>query len=251
MAHVDELPEAALDAVAQGLSAKLPEQISSKVGSGKCEMTESFPVWMLGLSAIKRAKGGLTSIAENTHRWHHQISCDGHSSAFARSKQSGTDPRSRQITQVTASPISEKIENAVQWIDEHAREDPLVRLLIVPAYYLHCFWLQYPDGTSKILVVDRPKELERLSYRNLFDATDFLKLLANMANPAGVPEHRTSEYSAAPGFDKPDLALPISRFAEERRRRRRRRLAALKEKIFGTKAAKSRKAHGRFVSRGR
>jgi hypothetical protein len=46
-----------------------------------------------------------------------------------------------KVVEIAKSPIAEKIDEAVEWIDQNAKGDPLVRLLMIPSYFLTAFWL--------------------------------------------------------------------------------------------------------------
>ena len=71
-------------------------------------------------------------------------------------------------------------------VDQNVTGDPLVRLLVVPAYFLHTFWLEGDDG-GKILVVHKPDQYTQLQYETLYTPREFLELLAQLPYVAGIP----------------------------------------------------------------
>jgi hypothetical protein len=70
--------------------------------------------------------------------------------------------------------------------DAIALDDPLVRLLICPAFYVHAFWL-VGKGTSHILVVDMPNQFTHLKYTTLYPPREFLENLARENISLPVP----------------------------------------------------------------
>ena len=74
----------------------------------------------------------------------------------------------------------------MDWIDEKVYDDPLVRLLIVPAYYVHALWLK-KDDRSQLLIVDKPQQYRRLEQNYLFSSKDFLQALASEPHASGSP----------------------------------------------------------------
>lgn len=140
---------------------------------------------------------GLEQLATPANQWHHQVRYGGQAQAFARSMSPGDSdpaalaaPGSTSTPDVMAlftSPLAERIDQAIDWIDLNVPGDPLVRLLIAPAFYLHALWLT-ENGQDQVLVVDRPDSMEWLSYQTLYDGADFLNLLAGQTPVQGLPE---------------------------------------------------------------
>lgn len=178
--------------------------------SPPAELVETFTVWTLDARALKgggaakkagakkgaakaaekaateagAAGGSLRAAARETGRWHHQIKVGGRAAAFARSSgaQLGLDHVS--LRGLFVSPLAEKIEEAVGWIDANepggrgGARDPVVRLLVVPSHQLHAFWLfDEREGTSEVLVIDAPARLAPAGPRRLLGEGEFLELL--------------------------------------------------------------------------
>jgi hypothetical protein len=183
MAHADPFPEEVLNSIAAqiGLRLILPS------GAERAELRETFSVWLLGLESTANWNQPIARLAVHTGQWHHQISTDGRANAFARSAPFGPTAADWSISQVaTDSAIAAKIDRAIEWVDKKVSEDALVRLLIVPSYYLHAFWLQTPEH-GQIVVIDRPDSYTRLNLETLYIESEFLELLAKERHAEGIP----------------------------------------------------------------
>src|SRR6266581_4621952 len=111
MAHADSLSEQILDVLAGQIGPCLGQVMGATLrGAKKAELTETFPVWMLGLDSLAQGSDDLGKLATQTGRWHHQIKTDGRPDAFARSQPLGADPSSWKITAVFQSELAQKIE---------------------------------------------------------------------------------------------------------------------------------------------
>lgn len=154
----------------------------------QAELVETFAIWTLdarllarGCDAAKKSNakksaakksaakksaaeaGALNALACATGHWHHQIKVGGRAAAFARSSGSKLKLDSASLSGLFVSPLARKIEEAVVWIDGNEaaggddERDPVVRLLVVPSYQLHVFWLlDERENTSEVVVVDAP-----------------------------------------------------------------------------------------------
>ena len=186
MAHADALPSDVIDIVAAQIGAEAGKSLGAAVLQKKAiELTESFSVWMLGADAVMKSDTDLSQLAEQTGRWHHQIKLDGKAESFARSMPLGPDATSWTLREHFESEIAKKIDDAIEWIDQNVKGDPVVRLLIVPAYHLHAFWLK-EEQTSNILIVDMPQGLTKLQYGKLYTSKGFLEALAQEQHIIGV-----------------------------------------------------------------
>ena len=156
--------------VARGASERAP---------ASAELVETFAVWTLDARSLapaargaakksgakKSGAGGptLRSLARATGRWHHQLKIGGRATAFARTSGSRLELDRVTLRGLFVSPLAQKIDDAIKWIDEHESEagggarDPVVRLLVVPSRHLHAFWLfDEREGTSEVFVFDPP-----------------------------------------------------------------------------------------------
>lgn len=185
MAHADNLANDILDSVAAQIDDLLPTSVGAQVlKNTPVEMGESFGVWSLGADVI-HGNADLSKLVTQTGRWHHQIRFGGKAGAFARSIALGPDAANWSVTQLYESDLAAKIDEATDWIDQNVKDDPVVRLLIVPAYHLHAFWIF--DGTdSRVLVVDMPNQFSQLQYRQLYSSKEFLESLAKEQHVIGV-----------------------------------------------------------------
>jgi hypothetical protein len=99
-----------------------------------------------------------------------------------------TGPRAAdwRLEELTSSPIAKRIDEVGQWLDSNVQSSATVRLLIVPAFYLHAFWLFEPTG-SEIVIIDRPDAYSALEYRRTYSADEFLAALRQLPHASGLP----------------------------------------------------------------
>jgi hypothetical protein len=237
MAHTDNITQAALQSVAQQVGARLPSlapgAVAAALAAGVSSSTapalgESLTVYVLSLNAIQNALqspaplpggagNGIEGVALPTGQWHHQVRYGGRAQAFARSVQdlsgnsavanpvvasSADPPEARnageaEVTALFASTLAERIDQAVDWIDQNVTGDPLVRLLIAPAYYLHALWLT-EDGRDQLLVVDRPESMAAFQYQTLYDGVAFLRQFSTYPPVQGLPTQLPPPGSPSP-----------------------------------------------------
>ena len=78
MAHVEKLPDHALEAIAKQVGRLYPSLDNSVTQvQPPAALTETFPIWILPTDAIDTGKDNLLELAQDTHRWHSQILIDG------------------------------------------------------------------------------------------------------------------------------------------------------------------------------
>lgn len=194
------------DSLSDMLQDSLAEQIGQLLGClyddrdpppGLAELRETFDLWMLELDMLTYGaaqKLRLDALTRRLDRYHHQITISGNAVAFARSTVTTRQPARARLEELFVSPLAQKIDRAIDWIDEEATGEPLVRLLVVPAFYLHAMWLVYPDRESSVLVVDAaglpptafPAFLNGLRAEQLHGDDAFLRALAGTAPAIGV-----------------------------------------------------------------
>lgn len=182
MAHTESLPDAVLDHVARQLAGRLgtldPSLAEVSVG-----LAESFPVWLL-----EQPHGGetLDELATRTNQWHHQIRTgDGRAVAFARSTYPSGSGDEDDEPGLAMSDIAARLDDTIVWIDRNVPGDPLVRLLVAPAYHLHAFWLTEPVRSS-VVVSDFPADIGEIVGGYLYSDRDFLAALRSAAPITGV-----------------------------------------------------------------
>lgn len=186
MAHADSLPNDVIDAVASQIGAEAGKALGAAVLQRKAmEMTESFSVWALEADSVTKPNGDLSQLARQTGRWHHQIKIDGRAESFARSMPLGPDAANWSVREIFESAVAQRIDDAIEWIDSNVKGDPLVRLLIVPAYHVHAFWL-IEGGTSNIVVADMPQSFAKLQTGKLYCAKEFLEALSQEQHIIGI-----------------------------------------------------------------
>ena len=190
MAQVEQLPQDVLAEVARQIGARLTPTAQAAVGRGLAlEIAESFPVYMLPLEATTWPAADLAALAVPTGLWHHQLRHGQDVQEFARSMPTGPRAEDWRVEEISASPIAQSIDGAAQWLDARVRSRATVRLLVVPAFQTHAFWLFEPDR-SQIVVVDRPEAYAALEYRRVYPAADFIEILRRLPHSAGLPRRQ-------------------------------------------------------------
>lgn len=166
------------------------------LNAGPLELRESFEVWALGLNALghgAHSKPVIRRLARPVDRWHHQLAFGGRPAAFARSSASALSGE-HQLEELFVSPIAQRIDEGVAWVDHNAGVEDHVRLLLVPACHLYTFWLESDELQSRFVVIDamgsrrveRQDVLLELPPFQMHDEADFLRKLSVSASPAGV-----------------------------------------------------------------
>lgn len=178
MAHADPFPSDVLGTVAAELGHQLCTIGAPTDQGGTVEIRETFAVWFLGADAVTNASVDIAELAVSPGQWHHQIWWDRQAKAFARSVPLGPAPTDWRVTALFESDIAKSVQEAIQWVDANVNGDPLVRLLVCPAFYLHAFWLFGQEG-SQILIVDMPADFVYLKGQTLYSSGEFLRNLAN------------------------------------------------------------------------
>lgn len=97
---------------------------------------------------------------------------------MARSSRQGFGETDLQVEQWVESPIAAKIDAAIAWVDEaHPDDDVTVRLLVIPAYYVHALLLIRNKKYAAVLV-DQAPGFKKLKYQVEYKLKEFLKRLA-------------------------------------------------------------------------
>jgi hypothetical protein len=187
MPHSDPLPPDVLDVIATQLGDRLSSQALKAAGEGTViALAETLPVWVLGLDATSQAEVNIESVAVATGVWHHQIRFGPDAKEFARSLPRGPKAEDWEVQDVTGSEIAANIQRALEWIIANVHDGSSVRLLIVPAYYMHCLWLQSERG-SYIVLADRPDAYTLFEYSRLYSSEEFLDALRRTQHATGIP----------------------------------------------------------------
>lgn len=192
MAHSYKISDKALHGVTEQLGEHLhhlgdPDLLKAK----SVELCETFEMWKLGAKALASgAQSGsdLAQLARPTRNLHHQIKHDGEAKSFASS---AGDSKNRTLAGWTISPLAKKIDQAVRWIDHQVEigGDPLVRLLVVPSYHVHAFWLVGEAGSEdRAVVIDAPAQYKGLPRMKLLTSREFLAALVSERQAIGIYE---------------------------------------------------------------
>lgn len=186
MAHAQDVPPEALAVIARQIGERTPSIPPGAAAQPGREVAESFPIWRLGLNATAQSTRDLRSLAVHTGSWHHQIRTHGSARAVARSTPNGPHPEDWQLLDVSASPLAPKVDDAIEWIDANVTGDPLVRMLIIPSYYIVAFWLQ-EGNADDVVMIDFPERFARLQYHHSYSSQDFLEELSKEQHAQGIP----------------------------------------------------------------
>jgi hypothetical protein len=192
MAHTEQLARESLDSIATQVGLLAPNLIRDPDRLKKdAELAETFPVWLLHDDEIlKDGRTDLSLLAHNTGRWHSQVRIDGKAVLFARSILLGPTLKDWQVKELFEGALAPAIEKAIDWVDRDANVggDPLVRLLDVPAYNTHAFWLVREKAEDEIVVAYHPPGMTFLEKSKLYTATEFLTRIRKETLLVGVKE---------------------------------------------------------------
>ncbi len=194
MARAPEIPAAALASIASEIGSRLPSLrapgAAAMAQAPQISIGESFPVYMLGVDALRGGNRNLPEIARQTGVWQHQIRYGAQAQDIARSTAPppGAAPGAAgwQVQEVVHSPAAPRIDEAIAWIDAHVSQDAVASILLVPAFYLTAFWLHEPDR-DQVVIADMPPRLGDLQPLQLYAADEFLGKLAALQPISGVP----------------------------------------------------------------
>ena len=190
MAHVQKLPDHALDTIAKQVG-KLYPSLDNNVTQVQplAALTETFPIWTLSIDAIDTGKDNLLELVQDTHRWHSQILIDGKPEAVARSIVLDGDVSGWSVKQVLKGDLAKTVDDAIRWIDAEVETDSLVRILEVPAFFITALWLI--DGQeSSIVIAKSPESLQSLNPLVQYSSQEFLEILRRESPAVGIRDER-------------------------------------------------------------
>ena len=200
MAHTDQLERALQESIANRIAQSAP-RLTGIIPSGpgyRTELSESFAVFQLDEKELKRSDN-MESSVKDTKSWYHQItsSMAGAPGAplmqprivgYARSEtQSPNQQRLLAVGEVKPGfDLPNLIRKTAEWIDKNVTADPIVRLVVIPERYMHCFWLKYDDHDN-VVVIDMPTKYKYLSTFKIYDLPTFKALLEKEAPITPLP----------------------------------------------------------------
>jgi hypothetical protein len=184
MAHLDSISKQALVKVAREIGALIDSGFAdyprtpvegarnSDVEGAYLQIGETLTVWKLQARAFEtleksRLSGDLSEWVEQTPFLQHQIKLNGKPEGIARSyREKGIEDRS--VFQAAASPFASRINQLFKMIENNElhdpviKDDPVVRLLEVPAYHVFTLWLFAASRReSRIVIIDAPEQYAR------------------------------------------------------------------------------------------
>ena len=186
MAHVQKLPDDALNAIAKQVG-KLYSSLDNNVTQRQpsAELTETFPVWFLSTEAINTGNGNLLELAQDTFRWHSQIWVDGKPEGVVRTMASGDDASDWTVRQILKGDFAKTVDDAIHWIDTEVDTDPLVRILEIPTFFITALWL-ISGQESSVVIARLPEHLQSLSPLVQYSSQEFLRVLRREPHAIGI-----------------------------------------------------------------
>lgn len=194
MAHVQKLPDHALDAIAKQVGKLYPSLDNSVTHvQPPAALTETFPIWTLPTDAIDTGKDDLSELAQDTHRWHSQILIDGEPEGVARSAVSSDGNVSGwSVKQVLKGDLAQTVDDAIRWVDAEVETDALVCLLEVPTFFITALWLI--DGQeSSIVIAKCPESLQGVNRLVQYSSQEFLEILRRESPAVGIRDERLQQ----------------------------------------------------------
>lgn len=186
MAHVQKLPDHALDAIAKQVGKLYPVLDNSVTQvQPSAALTETFPIWTLPTDTIDTSKDNLLELAQDTHRWHSQILIGGKPEGVARSIVLDGDVSGWSVKQVLKGDLAQTVDDAIRWVDAEVETDPLVCILEVPTFFITALWLI--DGQeSSIVIAKCPESLQELDRLVQYSSQEFLEALRRESPAIGI-----------------------------------------------------------------
>jgi hypothetical protein len=98
------------------------------------------------------------------------------------------------LEELFISPLTQAIDEGIEWLDQNGKPEEHVRLLTVPACHLHAFWLEDKELKSRLMVIDvtgsAPEERRDtvlgLARFQIHDESEFLRGMSSAVAPVGV-----------------------------------------------------------------
>lgn len=183
MAQPDPLPAGAPQAVVQQLGEFLsepgPGAALALSRTSQPELRESLAICFVSAEQVHHPPTDLGPLVQPTGVWHHQVRTATGATHMAISRQQGFGRADVQVEQFVESPIAPKLDAAMAWVDRTLSTDAtaVVRLLLIPAYYVHALVIIRKRKYSAVLV-HQPSNFKQLQYEKEYSLRDFLKRLA-------------------------------------------------------------------------
>lgn len=193
MVHAASIPEAVLRLAAREAKSLIQ---SSPEGDGPSpEIAEpSIPLWDLKVDDnrgdLREGRSRLEELARDTGIRQHQVYV-GDDRGYVRISE---DSSGWHVTELGMNRLAEQLDAAAAWLEEHAAGDPFTRLLRVPEFHLHAFWLLSEEGAAdRIVLADAPPGVvPGLQRHVLYTESEFLRLLSYGEPIIGIRRSRTS-----------------------------------------------------------
>lgn len=193
MARPENVPQNHIDAVGADLNGLLhvgPTGIGTMVHIDGTTVNEpapsfgpAFSVWTITRPGIlKGAEAGsdIGEVARRTGRLHHQMILQNEL-GYARSAETPADAPANApaLLEFSTSPLADRVGDAYAWVQAHAPDDPLVRLLEIPSYQTHALWLWHEETESSdgAVIVSAPEFIGFRRYA-ILSSSEFLRTLA-------------------------------------------------------------------------
>src|SRR5579872_3176443 len=146
MAYTKQLEPEKLKTISEQLGKLIGQFARTEFKIDKAEIAESFERYIIPGESIRNGevrKSGLSSIAQRTGSWHHQITSYGKPIGIAHSARSGSINGEWNVQGMFWSPQADKVGRAIAAIDAEIADDEVeVFLATIPLYDIDCFLLK-------------------------------------------------------------------------------------------------------------
>jgi hypothetical protein len=191
MAIFKTLPDDVIAHLQTKVGLSLPRTIDALgvADTSKLTLNENVDIWQLPANVVAESSNDLSFLAKPTGEWHLQVRSEDIPIAYARSSPIGFAPNDWLVDGVFQSDLAQKIDETMAWIDTNFEdENILVRLLVVPAYLLHAFWLIDQDEPShqKVVIIDAPDEYMFHKPPEIYTPQQFLDTLRSVRHVEGI-----------------------------------------------------------------
>jgi hypothetical protein len=192
MSSFNSLPKADLDALSKKLGVYISRSklIPSDTFATEAPptLTESIEVWHLSPLPDLPSLDSLVSLAKNSGGYYLQIKRESTPIAYAWTSPVGPN-NTHDVDGIVQSLLPMTIDKAITWIDTWYPEiDVTVRLLVVPSYQIHAFWLLGVNGSAieVVIILEAPKSYQLQGIPRVYHPREFLEKLSAYGSIKGI-----------------------------------------------------------------
>jgi hypothetical protein len=195
MARLNILKKTARISVAKQVAARATRAARAARLSGvPVRLAEEFEVWKLLPKAIEIPQARLSKVAEKTGYWQHLIR-HGKVAREIVTTRADAAGRKFQVHALGNELLAEKYDSAIQWLDANDSSDAIVRVLVVPTFVLHAFWL-FSSKEDRVVLVDAMKPVEGIAPEREYSSQEFLGAIVKQHIKQKLPSEKELEKAA-------------------------------------------------------